>query len=115
MLKNMFHLTVYKLYSSDPNSGGKIIQLSDHKQKADHKRQKQNAVNRGQGDSLARNIKNSHSNRLGHSSQYKSFQKTKKKSKNKFSIFTICYYIFAALAILFGLYILFGGLFSGHK
>lgn len=115
MLKNMFHLTVYKHYSSDPNTGGKIIQLSDHKQKADQKRQKQNGINRGQGDSLARNLKNPHANRLGHSSQYKSFQKSKKKSKSNFSIFTICYYVFAALAILFGLYILFGGLFSGRK
>lgn len=109
------HLSIFKLYSSDPNSGGKIIQLSDHKHKSEHKKTKQSHPSRGQGDALARNIKNSYSGRTGHSSQYKSFQKSQRKSKSKFSLFTVCYYIFAASAILFGLYILFGGLFFGRK
>ncbi|WGL61054.1 hypothetical protein QEJ31_05530 [Pigmentibacter sp. JX0631] len=115
-MKSLFSVNMFKLHSSDHNSGGKIIQMSDHKNKSEHKKHKNGTSGRSQQDTLARNIKGGHSGRIQHSGQYKSGQKTNKKNnKKKFSIFTIFYYVIAGLAILFGLYILFGGLFSPHK
>lgn len=114
-MKSLFSVKMFKLHSSEPNSGGKIIQMSDHKNKSEHKKHKNGNSRRNQHDTLARNMKSGHSGRSHQSSQYKPFQKANKKNKKKFSIFTIFYYVVAGLAILFGLYILFGGLFSSHK
>ena len=108
MVRNLFQLCSFYTSNNEHNSGGKIIQISDHKHKAEHKKQKQSG-SRAHSDSLALNIKNHNNNKTTHSNGYRSFQKQHKKQKPKTSIYTVLFYIFAIFSILFGLYVLFGG------
>ena len=114
MVRNLFQLCSFQSNNNDNNSGGKIIQISDHKHKAEYKKQKHGS-GRAHSDSLARNIKNHQNNKTPQQGHYKGLQKANKKGKPKYSISNIFYYIFAILSILFGLYVLFGGFLRSFK
>ncbi|APJ04741.1 hypothetical protein [Silvanigrella aquatica] len=110
MVKNLFQLYSFVASTNENNSGAKIIQFSDHKHKSEHKKLKQPSVRGGHNDSLARNVKNQHTVKSHNPSSYKSFNKVKKSPKSKFSLASLLFYTFAIFGILFGLFILFGGL-----
>jgi hypothetical protein len=114
MVRNLFQLCSFHSYNNENNSGGKIIQISDHKHKAEHKKQKQGS-GRTQSDSLARNIKNHQNSKTPQAGHYKTLQKPNRKGKPKPSVSNIFYYVFAILSILFGLYVLFGSFLRSYK
>ncbi len=107
MVRNLFQLFSFHTSTNDNNSGGKIIQFRDHKHKPDHKKQKVLAT-RGHNDSLARNMKNQQT--LRYNNNYKALSRTKKKFKSKLSLASMLFYAFAVCSILFGIFILFGGI-----
>lgn len=115
MVRNLFQL--YSLYAStnENNSGAKIIQFSDHKHKSEQKKHRPPST-RGQSDSLARNIKNQQVFRSqNHHTIYKHLPKTKKNIKSRISITSGLFYTFAICGILFGMFVLFGGIFFLFK
>ncbi len=109
MVRNLFQLFSFHTNTNDNNSGGKIIQFSDHKHKPDHKKHKLPAT-RGHVDSLARNMKNQQTIRSNNHNNYKPLSRAKKSPKSKFSFASMLFYVFAVCSILFGIFILFGGI-----
>jgi uncharacterized protein YqhQ len=108
MVRNLFQLYSFHTSTNENNSGGKIIQFSDHKHKSEHKKHKLPAT-RGHIDSLARSVKNQQSSKPHNHNSYKQLSRAKKNSKTKFSLASTLFYVFAVCSILFGIFILFGG------
>jgi len=109
MMKNLFQLYSFVPSTNENNFGAKIIQFSDHKHKSENKKSK-DLSSRAQSDSLARNLKNHQALRVHHHSSYKPSVRAKKSLKSKFVLKLMIFYAFAFSGILFGLFILFGGL-----
>jgi hypothetical protein len=108
MVRNLFQLYSFRTSTNENNSGAKIIQFSEHKHKSEQKKHRLPAT-RGQGDSLARNMKSQQALRSHNHNGYKPLSKAKKNMKSKLSLAAVLFYAFATCGILFGLFILFGG------
>ncbi|RDB36319.1 hypothetical protein [Spirobacillus cienkowskii] len=108
MVRNLFQSGSLRFRTSEHNSGGKVIQISEHRLKAENKKTKLFSARMGQ-DSLARNLKQPQNTRFTTRSVVKTSEKPLKKPNIKFFILTGLFYAFAIGGIVFGLIVLLGG------
>lgn len=105
-MKNLFNFRLAHPQSEEHQFGAKVIPFRDHKSKTNKKKQQGQTRGHG-GDSLARNLKSHTGLRRGSKLQKKASKHSSKKPT--------AFYVSVFVTILFGLFILFGGLSSFFK